>query len=254
MVVRFKFTSFDGQIIEGMRTEFDRNYDDEETAIIFIEDEHHTDTEGYFELNVRKEQGKLTQEGYVCEYTSTDDTDAAHMTDLTMLQVTEHDFDDALTQANEDLLKVGKQIVLEYDDECYWGIGVQDKHTGEIDWYATADFEHEVRQDIFECWAHTRARVNNPELVQPTEGKMYVVTYVGLSDSEYDANGYSECKICKTKEDAKQKLKEWRDNEIECLKAEDREYEILEDEDDECRISWCGHGEQLRLEIHECEL
>ena len=83
------------------------------------------------------------------------------------------------------------------------------------------------------------------------DADMYAVTYVGLSDSEYNANGYCECKVCKTKEDAKRTLKEWRENEIECLKSEGREYEILEDEDDECRISWCGHGEQLRLEIHE---
>lgn len=38
MIINYKFTSFDGQIIEGMRTEFDRNYDDEETAIFFVED------------------------------------------------------------------------------------------------------------------------------------------------------------------------------------------------------------------------
>ena len=81
--------------------------------------------------------------------------------------------------------------------------------------------------------------------------EMYVVTYVGLSDSEYDANGYCKCKLCATKNDALRKLKEWRDNEIENLKSEGRDYEILEDEEDECRISWCGHGEQLRLEIHK---
>ena len=84
--------------------------------------------------------------------------------------------------------------------------------------------------------------------------KMFVVTYVGLSDSEYEANGFSECMIATSIEGAREKMKSWREREIEHLKSENRDYEILEDEDEECRISWCGHGEQLRLEIHECEL
>lgn len=84
--------------------------------------------------------------------------------------------------------------------------------------------------------------------------KMWCVTYVGLSDSEYKANGYSEVALYATKDAAKAKLKAWRDNEIAELKEQERDYEILEDEDDECRISWCGHGEQIRIEVHEVEL
>lgn len=84
--------------------------------------------------------------------------------------------------------------------------------------------------------------------------KMWCVTYVGLSDSEYEANGYSEVALYATKDAAKAKLKAWRDNEIAELKEQERDYEILEDEDDECRISWCGHGEQVRIEVHEVEL
>ena len=84
--------------------------------------------------------------------------------------------------------------------------------------------------------------------------KMYAITYVGLSDSEYHANGYSEVKLRSTAEDAKKCLAELRKAEIDNLIDEGREYSILEDEDDKCRISWCGHGEQIRLEIHEVEL
>lgn len=92
MIIRFKFTSFDGQEIEGMRTELDRNYPDEETALIFLEDEHHADTEGYFELNIRKDKdGRLIQEGYVAEYESSDEAETAHITELTLLEVVEHD-------------------------------------------------------------------------------------------------------------------------------------------------------------------
>jgi len=81
--------------------------------------------------------------------------------------------------------------------------------------------------------------------------KIYVVTYVELSDSEYVSNGFCECAAFTTIDKAKAELKRFRDNEIEFMKDEGREYEILEDEDDMCRLSWCGHGEQLRIEVHE---
>lgn len=86
------------------------------------------------------------------------------------------------------------------------------------------------------------------------EPKLYAVTYVGLSDSEYDADGYSEVAICDSLDKAKAKLKSWRDNEIADLEEQEREYEILQDEDNKCRISWCSHGEQVRIEIHEVEM
>ena len=105
----------------------------------------------------------------------------------------------------------------------------------------------------FECWAHANAMAK--EMAKGDDKpKMWCVTYVGLSDSEYKANGYSEVALYATKDAAKAKLKTWRDAEIGNLKDEDRDYEILEDEDDECRISWCAHGEQVRIEIHEVEL
>jgi len=105
MVIKYKFTSFDGQKIEGMRTELDRNYDDEEYALIFIEDENHMNTEGYFELNILKdEDGKLKSEGYVAEYIDSNQTEAEHITDVE-LEVVNHDFDATLAEANEVLLK-----------------------------------------------------------------------------------------------------------------------------------------------------
>lgn len=80
--------------------------------------------------------------------------------------------------------------------------------------------------------------------------ELYVVTYVGLSDSDYEANGYSEVSVCKTLEEAKKKLASWREAEIYCLVDEGFDYEILEDKDDYCRLSWCSHGEQIIIKIH----
>ena len=249
MIINIEFTTARGYKYETMRTEFDRNYQDEETAMVFVQTEE-DDFEGYFEVNFPKDENrKPTAEGaYVCEYESEDDCDPATIYHDVKITLEWQGFEDLLTMANAELLHHGLEIVLEYDGECYWAIGVQDKQSGKIDWYAEGDFEHEVAQDINECWAHARAKA------QSREKKMYCVTYVGLSDSEYDSNGYSEVALYATKDAAKAKLKAWRDNEIAELKEQERDYEILEDEDDECRISWCGHGEQIRIEVHEVEL
>ena len=187
MIINFKFTSFDGQIVEGMRTELDRNYDDEETAIIFVEDEHHADTEGYFEVNIRKDKdGRLTQEGYVAEYESSDEAETAHITELTMLEVVEHDFDETLRKANETLQPFGKRIVTDYDGEGYWSVGSTDMDGSNSDWYVEADFEHEVQGDINECLVHVLARVKNPEQCKEPMEKYKVTIIFG----EYAAKAY----------------------------------------------------------------
>ena len=251
MIINIEFTTARGYKYETMRTEFDRNYRDEEQALIFVESEE-DDFKG-FEVNVRKVHGKPFSEGYVCEYASTDDTDPQTIYEDAKIDVKLHDFDDVVELANAELMQDGLQIVLEYDGECYWSIGTQIKATKEIKWFVEADFEDEVREHIYECWAHANAMAK--EMAKADEKpKMWCVTYVGLSDSEYKANGYSEVALYATKDAAKAKLKAWRDNEIAELKEQERDYEVLEDEDDECRISWCGHTEQIRIEVHEVEL
>ena len=97
-------------------------------------------------------------------------------------------------------------------------------------------------------------RIDQRLLALIQKRKVYVVTYVGLSDSEYEANGYSDCHVYNDRDAALAKLKELRDAEIETLKDEGRDYEVLKDEDDECRISWCGHGEQVRIEVHLADM
>lgn len=81
--------------------------------------------------------------------------------------------------------------------------------------------------------------------------KHFILTYVGLSDSDYEANGYSDVFLFNTYEEAKERMKLLIKNECEYLKEEGHEYEILEDTEDEFRMSWSGHGEQIRLQIHE---
>ena len=253
MIINIEFTTSRGYKYETMRTEFDRNYRDEETAMIFVQTEE-DDFSGYFEVNIRKKSGIPFNEGYVCEYANEEDNDPQTIYNDVKLDVTLHDFDNVLELANAELMDDGLRIVTDYDGECYWSIGTEIKATGEIKWFAENDFVDEVAGDIYECWSHAKAMAVALKEGKTEKPKFFAVSYVGLSDSEYDANGYSEVAIYDSLDKAKAKLKSWRDNEIAELKEQEREYEILEDEDDECRISWCGHGEQIRIEIHPVEM
>lgn len=189
MIINFKFTSKDGQEIEGMRTELDRNYDDEETALVLIQNEE-SDTGGYFELNIYKHKnGSLISDGYVCEYDCEEDSKPAYINNDIKLTVTEHDFDETLTKANEKLKPFGKRIVVDYDGECYWAVGSTDMDGGHPDYYVDADFEHEVQAHIWECLAHVLAKVNDPNLARPVavpmeKPKVWVVTFI--NDCEYE--------------------------------------------------------------------
>jgi len=204
MIIEYKFTTRDGREIEGMRTELDRNYPDEEQALVLIADDD-SDTGGYFELNLRKdEQGRLTGGGYMAEYDSEDDSEPAYINTDIMLDVTEHDFDETLREANEKLKPHKMEIVLEYDGEGYWSVGLKDYGRDRTDWYSEGDFELEVAGEINECLVHALVRAENPELWQQMQDKMaqirqlwesltgmekvdlMVEFYYGLMDGEKD--------------------------------------------------------------------
>jgi hypothetical protein len=204
MIIEYKFTTQDGREIEGMRTELDRNYPDEEQALVLIADDE-SDTGGYFELNIRKDKdGRLTGGGYMAEYDSEDDSEPAYVNTDIMLDVTEHDFDEVLREANETLQPFGKRIVTHDDGAGYWSVGSTDMDGSNPDYYAEGEFEHEVMGDINECLAHVLARVKNPELWQQVQDKMaqirqlwesltgmeqvdlMVEFYYGLMDGEKD--------------------------------------------------------------------
>jgi len=186
MIIEYKFTTQDGREIEGMRTELDRNYPDEEQALVLIADDE-SDTGGYFELNLRKDEaGRLTGGGYMAEYDSEDDSEPAYINTDIMLDVTEHDFDETLRKANETLRPFGKRIVADYDGEGYWAIASTDMDGSNPDYYAEGDFEHEVQGDINECLVHVLARVKNPEQCKEPMEKYKVTIIFG----EYAAKAY----------------------------------------------------------------
>ena len=79
-----------------------------------------------------------------------------------------------------------------------------------------------------------------------------IVSYVGLSDNEHDANGYNEVHAFADKYDAIVKMRTLRNNEIDNL--DEGDYEILVDTTTEFRMAWCGYAEQIRIYLHEVEI
>ena len=123
MILNYKFTASNGNVIEGMRTEFDRNYRDEQTAMFFIDNEQNPDG-GYYEFNLIKDtDGKLTESAYVAEYPDKDATDPINIINNVEVELTEHDFDNTLKLANAVLAYYQMRIALDYDpDTQLWAI------------------------------------------------------------------------------------------------------------------------------------
>lgn len=77
--------------------------------------------------------------------------------------------------------------------------------------------------------------------------KKYVVTYVGLSDSDPDGNGYCEVKICSERHIAERVAKELEANELD---AHDEDIDVKH-ENGVTVLSWAGGSEKVIISIHE---
>lgn len=77
MIFEIQFVATDGDMYLVSRSleELDRNYDDEDYALILI-DNPNSKEDGYFEINILKDKevdGNFTGKAYVAEYKNTDD-------------------------------------------------------------------------------------------------------------------------------------------------------------------------------------
>ena len=176
-----------------MRPELDCNVADEKTAVIFIECDLGDEVDARpMELNIQKdENGSLTEVGYVCEYANDDDTEPVNVIggSLLELEVTEHDFDETLRDANEKLLPFGMKIELEYDGEMYWDVLLWDDSKREYEDFAGGNFDHEVSGLITECLVHALARAKHPELVHEPKApaQRFREAWAALPDEERPA-------------------------------------------------------------------
>ena len=78
--------------------------------------------------------------------------------------------------------------------------------------------------------------------------KRYVVTYVGLSDSDPDGNGYCEVKVCSERHIAERVAKEWAQREMDEQKDS---APSMQKSADKFVVSWCSGTERVIIRIHE---
>ncbi len=232
-----------------MRTESDRDYRDEVTAIFFLDNDENPD--GYYEFNLMKDDdGKLMAEAYVAEYPDSDAVNPDNLIEDVEVQLVLHDFDNTLKLANAVLSIYQMRIALDYDPEtklwaiCYYN--AENKLQYDSNANRAEDLDDMIRE--------LALRLESDAIAEKKKNALYAVSYVGLSDNDYDANGYSNVALYPDMDAAKAKLKQWRDNEIAELKQNEMDYELLEDTPEKCRISWYGNGEQVRIEIHEVQM
>lgn len=77
----------------------------------------------------------------------------------------------------------------------------------------------------------------------------YVVSYVGLSDNEQDADGYNQTKLFNEIESAENYVDKLCEQEMETQKDSNPKHSV--DDDGKHIISWAGDSEKVIIEIHK---
>lgn len=150
-----------------------------------------------------------------------------------------------LEEANAKFEKFGIKIVITEADGFYRGTIVKGDGSEEV--YADNYYESELEELVHDTVEYVKG------FVKEFDGlKLFIVTYVGMSDNEYDANGYCEVKPFFSKKKAEEYMQELVSNELESQK--EFKPEIVENEPNHIRIEWSGGYEQLRVELHEKEI
>jgi hypothetical protein len=86
------------------------------------------------------------------------------------------------------------------------------------------------------------------------KNQVFVVVYIALSESDPDANGYSETKTFGHYDDAHKYMQLLVSNEISFCKDEEREYQILEDEEKKFHMAWNNQADQVIIKIEDQEV
>jgi len=86
------------------------------------------------------------------------------------------------------------------------------------------------------------------------KNQVFVVVYITLSESDPDANGYSETKTFAHYDDAHNYMQLLASNEISFCKDEEREYQIIEDEEKKFHMAWNNQADQVIIKIEDQEV
>ena len=189
------------------------------------------------------------------------------LADLTMKSVREFyknipqnkwDWQQSLEKANEELRQYGVMLVVTGDsEEAYFSLeifyGLDKNHPdvtqfSEHEDYASNYFAEEMSELIDEARQHAKSKAAH-------RLEVFVVTHVTLHDTDPEANGHTEVKVCNSFDKAKAQMNRWMEGQISDLKARNIGYDILQNEAKGFRMSWDDKGfNQLRIFIHEASV
>lgn len=118
------------------------------------------------------------------------------------------------------------------------------------DTFGEYDMQFLTRYNVYDTILDLLEIKDEPE--ETEKETVYVLTYVGLSESERggDADGYCEAWVFADQAKAEARLHDLRNAEIENSKNEGFDYTIVKDEPMEFRMGW-GGGEEVRLQIQD---
>lgn len=148
-----------------------------------------------------------------------------------------------LEEANKRFEEYGIYIEILDDGEGFFSADVIDGDN--VEPYAQNYYERELEELVADTISYVEGKV-----AALKHKKLFIVTYVGLSDDE-DANGYCEPKPFFSRKKAEDYMRMLRDNELE----EQKDYNptVIEDTPERIVIQWCGY-QQLIIRLHEEEI
>jgi len=81
--------------------------------------------------------------------------------------------------------------------------------------------------------------------------KVFIVTRLYISASDYNSNGYYDCEVFLDKEKALQLFKKWRKEELDIRRETECTYEIYTDTEEKFHCSWDIDLEMLIIKMQE---
>ena len=82
----------------------------------------------------------------------------------------------------------------------------------------------------------------------------FIITHVTVSASEPDANGFVDARLFKSKKQALEQLRKWRDEELEYRKNTGATYVVYADNDQKFHCTWDADNEGVIISIKEVEV
>lgn len=153
-----------------------------------------------------------------------------------------NDWESLLQIANEAVSEHNCEIIVKKNKDRFYSVSI--KHGNDVEEFADNYLEDELSGCIHDAWSIISKRGNN--------NKCYIVSYVGLSTSESDANGYNEVFLFDSFEDARKKMLALFESERESV-TEMGDIPYANYKYNYACVSWAGGEEEVKIYIHEVQ-